>query len=411
MSNPIYYHGLTIEFDAHIPRLTVDGQEIPLPADTADQGRLPDVLNTEVLHERARRYVDASSSFARRDSVRDQHFEIIRAGTARWNEWRMESAETRPLLYDAHLEGADLSGANLANANMICSHLNEAKLVGANFHEANLGGADFSGAHLERANFCRTDLFDTNMSGAHLESANLQGTHLAKTNFTGAHLIECRIYGLSAWDLTVDDSTVQRDLIIVYEEDGPTQAGRGEEGRVVVDDLRVAQFIYLLLHNQNIRHVIDTVAKTAVLILGRFTPERNDILNALRAELRRRRFLPMLFDFPPSAKRNLTETVATLAHLSRFVIADITDARSVAQELQHIVPALPSLPVQPILLASQYEYGMFRDFSDYPWVLEPYRYDSRDHLLASLDNNVIAPAVAKADEIERRRKAAEKQLG
>ena len=42
-----------------------------------------------------------------------------------------------------------------------------------------------------------------------------------------------------------------------------------------------------MLHNQKIRDVIDTITSKAVLILGRFTPERKAVLDALREELRR----------------------------------------------------------------------------------------------------------------------------
>ena len=45
-----------------------------------------------------------------------------------------------------------------------------------------------------------------------------------------------------------------------------------------MDDLEIAQFIYLLLNNQKIRHVIDTITSKIVLILGRFTPERKAVL-------------------------------------------------------------------------------------------------------------------------------------
>jgi hypothetical protein len=117
-----------------------------------------------------------------------------------------------------------------------------------------------------------------------------------------------------------------------------------------------------------------------------------------------------LFDFDKPSSRTLTETVSTLAHLSRFVIADITDAKSIPQELQRIVPDLPSLPVQPLILSSEYEYSMFQDFLDYPWVLAPYRYDSPENLLASLEERVIAPAAAKAEETEERRKAIEREM-
>src|SRR5213075_2332957 len=114
-------------------------------------------------------------------------------------------------------------------------------------------------------------LYKTNLSDAILNSANLQGTQLAKTNFEGAELVNCTIYGLSAWDLKLNGAT-QKDLIIVYEKEhalgsGEREGGYIEKGRIIVDDLQVAQFIYLLLHNENIRTVIDTVAREAVLIL------------------------------------------------------------------------------------------------------------------------------------------------
>jgi hypothetical protein len=66
---------------------------------------------------------------------------------------------------------------------------------------------------------------------------------------------------------------------------------------ITLDELEVAQFIYLLLNNKRLRKVIDTITSKVVLILGRFTPERKAILDALREELRRRDYLPVLFDF------------------------------------------------------------------------------------------------------------------
>src|SRR5260370_30279575 len=68
------------------------------------------------------------------------------------------------------------------------------------------------------------------------------------------------------------------------------------------------------------------------------------------------------------------------------------------QALMAIVPSLPSVPVQPLLLASQREYGMFEHFKRYPWVLEPYLYEDQDRLLAAITNKVIRPAEAKAKE-------------
>jgi hypothetical protein len=162
--------------------------------------------------------------------------------------------------------------------------------------------------------------------------------------------------------------------------------------KITVDNIQVAQFIYLLLDNQNIRHVIDTVTSKAVLILGRFTDERKAVLDALREELRKRNYLPILVDFAVPATRDITETVSLLARMARFVVADITDAKSIPQELSTVVPDLPSVPVQPLLLEGSAEYGMFEHFKRYPWVLATYRYPSSERLIADLGERVIGPA-------------------
>jgi len=175
-----------------------------------------------------------------------------------------------------------------------------------------------------------------------------------------------------------------------------------DEPVITVDNLKIAQFTYLLLNNREIRDVIDTVAKKAVLILGRFTTERKAVLDGLRDALRTQGYLPILFDFDKPASRDLTETISTLAHLARFVIADLTDAKSIPQELQMIVPNLPSVPVQPLILTSQHEYGMFEHFTRFPWVLPVYRYSDEVILLQSLQEKVVAPAEQKAKELEKR---------
>jgi hypothetical protein len=178
---------------------------------------------------------------------------------------------------------------------------------------------------------------------------------LIDTDFTG-DLQGCRIFGISAWGET--NGVTQADMIL-------TQAGKPI---ITVGDLEVAQFIYLLLNNQKLRDVIDTVTSKVVLILGRFTEQRKRVLDALKGVLTAppRGYVPVLFDFQPSASRDLTETIMTLAHMAKFIIADITDAQSIPQELSHIVPHLPSVPIQPILLASQW-IAMFEHWRSYTW--------------------------------------------
>jgi hypothetical protein len=91
--------------------------------------------------------------------------------------------------------------------------------------------------------------------------------------------------------------------------------------------------LYLLIDNKKIRKVLDTITSKVVLILGRFSKDRKVILDAMRDELRRRDLLPVIFDFSIPAGRDVTGTVKILAGLSRFVIADITDATEVRAEL------------------------------------------------------------------------------
>jgi hypothetical protein len=82
---------------------------------------------------------------------------------------------------------------------------------------------------------------------------------------------------------------------------------------IMVDNIKVAKFIYLLLNNEEIRDVIDTITSKAVLILGRFSDGRKPILNALRDALRNKGFLPIVFDFERPKGRDFTETIMTLA--------------------------------------------------------------------------------------------------
>ena len=79
--------------------------------------------------------------------------------------------------------------------------------------------------------------------------------------------------------------------------------------------------------------------------------------------------------------------------------ADISDAKSVLQELQAIVPELPSVPVQPVIIASQEEPRMFDFYKYFPWFLPVHRYETPAQLLTELSGRVIEPSEAKALEL------------
>jgi hypothetical protein len=251
----------------------------------------------------------------------------------------------------------------------------------------NLSGADLNRAKLGGADLTRANLSWAILNEAILNEANLTYATLVRTNLTDANLTGCRIYGISAWDLSLKNA--RQENLIITDEDQP---------EITVDNIEVAQFIYLLLHNQKIRDIIDTIGKKAVLILGRFTPERKVVLDAIREGLRSRKYLPILFDFDKPASRDLTQTVATLARLARFIIADVTDPRSIPHELAFVVPTTV-VPVQPVMLLGETTYTMFDDLRRYPWVLETHRYASPEQLITDLGERVIRPAEDKALEL------------
>jgi uncharacterized protein YjbI with pentapeptide repeats len=255
--------------------------------------------------------------------------------------------------------------------------------------EARLEFADLSGANLSEASLHMANLIRANLRGANLGGGKLYDATLVKTDLTGADLTGCCIYGVSAWGLKLE-KTKQQNLVITHD----------DEPEITVDNIEVAQFIYLMLNNQKVRDVIDTITSKAVLILGRFTQERKPVLEALREELRQRKYLPILFDFEKSRSRNTDETITLLARMARFVVADISDAKSVLQELRAIVPDLPSVPVQPIILAGQEEPGMFDFYRNFRSFLNVHRYASQEQLIADLGEKVIRPAELKVLDLQ-----------
>jgi uncharacterized protein YjbI with pentapeptide repeats len=335
--------------------------------------------------------------------------ERLRDGSEAWNRWRSEHPEIeRPDLAGLDLRsgplfGANLKGAILRDAKLLGSDLREcdlaladlrmadlswvrlyrANLRGARLQNAKLQGADFRKAELDKADLRSAYLRDANLREARLvkarlDRADLSNAILVETDLEAASLVGCRVYGASVWEPRLAGAA-QRDLVITPH----------DEPDVTVDDLEVAQFLYLMLRNERLRNVIDTVTSRAVLILGRFTVRRKRVLETLRDELRRCGLVPILFDFEPSPSRDLTETVQLLANLVKFVLADLTGAKSIPQELSHVIPFLPSVPIQPLCLASQREYAMFEHWRRYQSVLSPLRYRDEAHLVELLHGEIL----------------------
>lgn len=298
----------------------------------------------------------------------ETHPDILRRGAAEWNKWRAEHPDIEPDLHKAWLIRYDLQNADLHGVN-----LDWAELL-----SANLTGVDLSGARLHGA-----DARDAKFVGADLRGADLSGAVLLHADLSDADLTGCRVYGVSAWNVKLDGAT-QADLVIT----------RHDEPKITVDDLQVAQFVYLLLNNANLRNVLNAMTDRGVLILGRFSDGGLDALRAVADELRRLEYIPMIFDFARPDDRDYTETVKILVGLSRFVVVDVSGP-SVPQELYATVPHF-SVPFVPILQNGRKIPSTLPDLLKYDWFLNQIvRYNDVQELGARVETDIVAPAEEK----------------
>lgn len=339
-----------------------------------------------------------------------------------WNFWRKQASTTSN--WSGHippnLSGSNLAGAYFAEANLADVNLSKANLIKAAFHKSDLSSADLTGAdltetycyetslwgtllaganltkgyfdrsdlqaahmpgaHVTDASLRQVDLSGANLSGADLSGADLSLAKLVDTNLKGATLTGCRIYGISAWNLELEGAK-QWNLNVSNE----------GESAVMVDNLEVAQFIYLLLNHKKLRDVLNAITERGVLILGRFGGGGLEVLQTIAAKLRESKYQPFIFDFDRPADRNYTETLKTLVGLSRFVIVDLSGP-SVPQELYATVPHF-KIPFVPIIEEGRRQYSMVVDILEYPWVLNPpVRFVDVEHLVRVLPTKIIAPA-------------------
>jgi uncharacterized protein YjbI with pentapeptide repeats len=397
-----------------------------------------------------------------------EHLARLAEGVESWNAWRRENLTVEPdlsaadlrgrNLFEAYLGRSDLRDADLRQANLTSANLGKANLKGANLSSAglskavlttadlnhakliesslldaqinstvlvgadlsrcdmrraritrsNLAGAVLSEANLSEANLELTrldgaDLSTAKLIGARLNRASLKGAKLAGADLTRAILVEtdlqqadlsgCLVYGVSAWGITLAGAS-QAGLVIT----------RPDEPAVTVDDLEVAQFIYLLLNREKLRNVLSTITSKAVLILGRFSPERKAVLDAIADELRKCNLLPIIFDFERATSRDFTETVKILAGLSLFVIVDITNPKSAPLELQATVPDY-QIPFVPIIQEGEEPFAMFRDLlGKFDWMLGPViAYPSFQVLIQNFKAGILDRALKKHLELQKRK--------
>jgi len=180
------------------------------------------------------------------------HIAALKRGVKHWNEWRKKHPGIRPQLFETDLRDAELLSVDLSGADPRGAHLSNADLSRANLFQTDFYRATMWRANLTEANIAGADLSSANLNGAVLRGANLAGVNLRFARLVAADVSEANfsgsfVYGCSFWNLKGIPKE-QFNVVITPK----------TEPAITVDNIEVAQFIYLLLKNEKIRRVIDT---------------------------------------------------------------------------------------------------------------------------------------------------------
>lgn len=330
--------------------------------------------NLTMADLRAARLCEAHLSEVQLHIARLRHADLSKADL---REANFRGAQLRQTC----LRGANLQEANFRWASVVMSDLYEAEMTQADLRWANLSVSD-----LRRACLSEVDFRGANLRGANLSAANLTKARLVETNFEEANLEGCDIYGISAWEVKLEGAR-QINLRITPD----------DEPAIIVDNLEVAQFLYLHLHNTYIRDVIGTIGKKIVLIIGAFSDARLDVLEAVREILRQNHYVPVFLAYSAEAPPVPPATFELLAQLARFVLVDITEAGSTTNIADDVMRHI-AMPLQPIVCwpSMKSEEALEADRLQADSVLPTYRYTDVKSIWTSLYTDCLLPAEAKA---------------
>lgn len=308
--------------------------------------------------------------------TRDDPSRILMQGAERWNAWREQHPGpvdfTRPNWYDCpgpggvqikgenrvNFSGMNLSGLSVYNAFAEGLHLRNATFEGTRFEEGDFSRADFSGSTFRSTMFNKTILTGATFDGATFVNCNLNRVNLVGASFRVKEITETVVYGIAAWDLQTSADMKQSKLVIerTYE----FYSDLVQQGKVpmTVDDIELAQFVYYLSNHKKMRDTLNILNDRGVLLLGRFKEGGLERLYAMREWLQRKGYMAMIFDFARPDNLSLTETVVTMAGLSKFVVVDLSGS-SVPAELQAILGQIK----KPVLACGD-PYALFPDLAD-----------------------------------------------
>jgi uncharacterized protein YjbI with pentapeptide repeats len=323
---------------------------------------------------------------------------ILIQGSNVWNAWRERNPGwsgnfAKPHWYDCprggvqvkgrnrlDFSGMNLSGVLIGGAFAEGLTLRDSVFNDAHFEEGDFSRANFSGATFHNTKFNKTILTGANFDGASFVNCNLNRVNLVGASFRVKEITETVVYGIAAWDLQTSDDMKQSKLVI--EKTYAFYSDLIQQGKVpmMVDDIELAQFVYFLSKHAKMRDTLNILNDRGVLLLGRFKDGGLDRLYSMREWFQHKGYMAMIFDFARPDNLSLTETVVTMAGLSKFVVADLSGS-SVPAELQSIFTQIK----KPVLAFGN-PYALFPDLADQTRVITIKGDDS--NLLAGLERSL-----------------------
>ena len=236
------------------------------------------------------------------------------------------------------------SDSNFIKVRLNDTNLNESHFQDCSFNDSDLTMVDFKNAKILNVMFKKCymnniNFFCADLSGSQFINSSMDFVQLSNSIVDDTSFINCSVYGAAIWNLqgrTKQESNIKITI--------PTSSNQ-----ISVDGIETAQFFNMIVENAKISKMLDVASSKVVLILGRFTPERKKILDALKKLLLSSDYIPILFDFDCPELKTTQETINILAGLSHYILADVTEATSTLQEIQSIVGDFPTITIIPII--------------------------------------------------------------
>ena len=124
-------------------------------------------------------------------NLTDADLRLVNISSARLMNANLTNADLR----SAHFIFTDLTASNLMNANLANAHFGSTNLANANLINADLTNVNLTNTYLSGAIFINANLMKINLTNADLMNANFTCAYLNGTIFTGANLMNADLNG------------------------------------------------------------------------------------------------------------------------------------------------------------------------------------------------------------------------